>query len=309
MHVSVSVAFLLFVTVRVQGFVASPGQKTLPPITGRSSLTMPKQCGGTTLCPRLTHNTLHQSAVTQNDPVGHSRHGSNTIAARIIDIVTPPFRKHHRRRMIHSTALRQEYKRQQQPNFYLRFSRKYPLINNILIATFKTGAADIMAQTVVAGTPLSQLDVKRNTLFMLFGLVYSGLFLYFYQVNVFQRLFSNVEGFSQKTWGEKFSDRSGLMNLMGQTLLDLGVLVTAYLPVFYIFKASLFSGSGNVRLWFQQGWTHYLTNFAKDASDMVLCWLPVDLVCFSVPLYLRLPLRHFWSFVYTVYLSFFRGGH
>ena len=55
--------------------------------------------------------------------------------------------------------------------------------------------------------------------------------------------------------------------------------------------------------------SRYQTNFAKDEFDLLRVWLPADIVCFSVPLYLRLPVRHVVSFVWTAYLSFSRGGH
>ena len=94
-----------------------------------------------------------------------------------------------------------------------------------------------------------------------------------------------------------------------QTSLDLTVLTVVYLPTFYIFKAGVFSGSSDPSVWASAGLENYVTNFAKDESDLLKVWFPANLVCFSVLLYMRLPVRHIVSFVWTAYLSFTRGGH
>ena len=193
-------------------------------------------------------------------------------------------------------------------NLYVRFAQRYPFLNNVLIATLKTGAADLLAQTALGGGTL-HVDVPRSALFMLFGALYSGGFQWWYQVNIFKKLFSNVDQFTQKPWKRKLRDRRGLQSLAAQTALDLGILSIAYLPAFYVFKASVFSGSLDPTVWFRTGLRQYQTNLAQDWVDMVRVWLPADLLCFSVPMYLRLPVRHAVSFAWTVYLSLLRGGH
>jgi len=79
-----------------------------------------------------------------------------------------------------------------------------------------------------------------------------------------------------------------------QTALDLTVLAMIYLPTFYIFKAGVFSGSSDPSVWASAGLENYVTNFAKDESDLLKVWFPANLVCFSVPLYMRLPVRHIY---------------
>lgn len=176
------------------------------------------------------------------------------------------------------------------------------------IATAKTAAADLLAQVVIAQTPLDSVDWERSLLFCAFGALYLGLFQYAYQVNVFKRLF-DVDKFTSQSWEDKFKDGPGLRALAAQTALDLCVLTFIYLPTFYIFKAGVFSGSPDPSVWTTTGIDNYQMNFAKDEFDLIRVWLPADLVCFSVPLYLRLPVRHVVSFVWTAYLSFSRGGH
>ena len=191
---------------------------------------------------------------------------------------------------------------------YADFAKTYPFANNLLIATTKTAAADLLAQTVISQTPLAEVDLARSFLFCLFGAIYLGGFQYLYQVQIFKKLF-DVDRFTSQSWEGKLRDKEGLQALAAQTVLDLTVLTAVYLPTFYIFKASVFSGSLDPAEWLSTGMDNYQMNFVKDETDLIKVWLPADLVCFSVPLYLRLPVRHVVSFVWTAYLSFARGGH
>lgn len=191
---------------------------------------------------------------------------------------------------------------------YADFAKSQPFANNIIIATAKTAAADLLAQTVIGQTPIEALDWDRFLLFAAFGALYLGGFQYLYQVNIFKRLF-DVDSFTSQPWSDKLRDGPGLQALAAQTALDLTVLTLIYLPTFYVFKAGVFSGSMDPSVWVSTGVGNYVSNFAKDEFDLIRVWLPADLVCFSVPLYLRLPVRHVVSFVWTAYLSFARGGH
>jgi hypothetical protein len=102
-------------------------------------------------------------------------------------------------------------------------------------------------------------------------------------------------------------DTEGMKSLLAQTALDLTVLT--FTCQHFMSKAGVFSGSADPTVWLSTGLDNYNTNFAKDDFDLVRVWAPADLVCFSVPLYLRVPLRYIVSFVWTAYLSFARGGH
>lgn len=191
---------------------------------------------------------------------------------------------------------------------YGEFAKTYPNVNNIGIATIKTASADLLAQVAIAHTPVSEIDWQRALLFCAFGATYLGAFQYWYQVNIFKKMF-DVDKFTSQPWGDKLKDTEGLKSLAAQTAVDLTVLTLVYLPTFYVFKAGVFSGSADPMVWLSSGLENYSNNFAKDEFDLVRVWAPADLICFSVPLYLRLPSRHVVSFVWTAYLSFSRGGH
>jgi hypothetical protein len=191
---------------------------------------------------------------------------------------------------------------------YAAFAKTFPFANNIIIATVKTSAADLMAQCVLEGKPLGEVDWKRNLVFCLFGAAYLGGFQYLYQVNVFKRVFSNAEAFTKQTLVAKLKDGPGLLSLAAQCVTDLTILVFIYLPTFYVFKESVFSDSWSFSDWVSAGVGKYQNNFSSDAAATIKVWGPVDVVCFSAPMYLRLPLRHVISFFWTAYLSFIRGS-
>jgi hypothetical protein len=168
---------------------------------------------------------------------------------------------------------------------YIGFAKAYPKTNNVIIATLKTGAADFVAQTVIEGKPVDkvrtrrrvcavsfcllcvrhvgdwrggalicivarQVDWQRNLVFCLFGGAYLGVFQYWYQVNVFKRLFpgqtmttvpdeprgaiafrahAGIERFTNLSWSAKLTDVPGLISLGAQVVLFLFLL--SALPV------------------------------------------------------------------------------
>ena len=83
-----------------------------------------------------------------------------------------------------------------------------------------------------------------------------------------------------------------------------------YFPVFYVFKETI-QGSGyekTVASVFGAGLSKYKDNAFEDNPKMWALWIPGDLIVYSVPMWLRLPCNHGFSFVWTCYLSFLRGG-
>lgn len=251
-------------------------------------------------------STVLDSSITPQDLMGsHNRlHpawtsvtlGSTDVVDRVLYKVTAVSRPRNQPSTTQGTK-----------NSYVRFAQQNPFLNNLLIATTKAGLADAVAQIVLGGAAFTQLHLSRSALFMVFGAVYGGAFQWLYQVCLFSKLFGNVDRFTQQSWRQKLRDRAGLANVVAQTAMDLAVLGAAYLPAFYIFQASVFGGT-NPMEWLRAGLTRYQDNFASDALKIVRIWLPADLLCFSVPLYLRLPVRHGIGFAWMAYLSFLRGG-
>ncbi len=124
---------------------------------------------------------------------------------------------------------------------YILFAKNFPFANNLVVATVKTTSADLMAQCVVERKSFSDIDWQRNFVFCLFGCGYLGAFQYYYQVNIFKRLFPSIETFTNKSWLKKLTDGPGIVSLCAQVMLDLGVLLSIYLPSYYVTKEFVFT--------------------------------------------------------------------
>ena len=190
---------------------------------------------------------------------------------------------------------------------YRTFAIDHPFLNNLGVASCKGAAADIVAQTAIAHTALGDLDWERTLFFLSFNAVYSGLFLYAYQICVFRRLFAeSIERFTTQPWADKLVDGPGLRSLSGQIALDIFVILTVYLPTFHVFREALTSGGGDVNA-LHAGMQNCASHFVADASEVLRVWLPADVLCFSLPLHWRLPVRNAVSFLWTTYYSVTRA--
>ena len=106
---------------------------------------------------------------------------------------------------------------------------------------------------------------------------------------------------------KKLVDPSALSVIAKQIAFDIAIhMPFMYFPTFYCVK-ELVQGppGGNVVV---DGLSKYKENWVVDQTAMVKVWLPADVVFFSGPLWLRLPLRHVVSFGWTAYVSFLRGA-
>ena len=87
-----------------------------------------------------------------------------------------------------------------------------------------------------------------------------------------------------------------------------------YLPTFYICKEVIMGDYEYLRL---KDWKHatyvamkkYAGTFWVDNIGMLSFWLPADIVIYSVPIWIRLPLSHTVSFLWTAILSAYRGEY
>eukprot|EP00629_Pelagomonadales_sp_RCC1024_P013226 CAMPEP_0119260354 /NCGR_PEP_ID=MMETSP1329-20130426/778_1 /TAXON_ID=114041 /ORGANISM="Genus nov. species nov., Strain RCC1024" /LENGTH=193 /DNA_ID=CAMNT_0007259777 /DNA_START=132 /DNA_END=713 /DNA_ORIENTATION=+ len=184
------------------------------------------------------------------------------------------------------------------------FPKAQPFAFNLGVAAAKTSAADLMTQTVVEKRGPSEIDWKRNGSFCLFGFAYLGGFQYWMQVNVMRRIFSGVDKVAEMPMMEKLRDPAALAIIGKQVAFDIFVhMPFMYFPAFYMTK-EVVQGTGVPT----NGLTHYVDNFSVDQVKMASVWGPADLVLFSGPMWLRLPLRHVVSFGWTAYVSFLRGA-
>ena len=81
-----------------------------------------------------------------------------------------------------------------------------------------------------------------------------------------------------------------------------------YLPVFYTFKAAFQGGIYDPVQAAVQGLHLYRANFVTDNAMSLMLWIPGDILCFTVPLQMRMPLSHALNVVFLSGLSALRGA-
>ncbi len=191
----------------------------------------------------------------------------------------------------------------------LSFPKRHPFAFNIIIATVKTSICDVLVQKYVEGK--SEIDLVRLSVFTAFGCIYLGFFQWFIYVTLFGRLFPGMAKFANLPFREKLKDPRGMINVVGQTAFDNFVHYTfIYFPVFYVLKEAI-QGTGYEKTAPQlvsNALGKYRDNFVEDNLKMWALWVPGDMIVYAVPMWLRLPLNHGFSFIWTCYLSFLRGA-
>jgi hypothetical protein len=187
------------------------------------------------------------------------------------------------------------------------FPKRKPYATNIIIATVKTSAADLVIQTAEGK---DSIDWKRNAVFTTFGFIYLGALQWFIYVTAFSRLCPNAIKFANMPWAEKLKFRAGQIDLLKQTALDCFVHYTfIYFPVFYIFKESIQGGKDRSFVdVVRSALGSYQCNFVEDNLAMWALFIPFDLIIYAVPIWLRLPLNHGVGLVWTMFLSWMRGN-
>jgi len=192
------------------------------------------------------------------------------------------------------------------------FPKRKPFATNIIVATVKTSAADIIVQKA-EGKEWKDLDLKRNAVFTAFGFAYLGFVQWFIYVSFFTRVCPNAIVFANQPWAEKLKNRAGQIDLVKQTCLDNFVHYTfIYFPVFYTFKEFIQSDTGGAQRGIadtvSNGLAKYKNNCVMDNMAMWGLWVPFDLIIYAVPVWMRLPLNHGVSLVWTMILSYMRGN-
>uniref|UniRef100_A0A7S0CNH6 Uncharacterized protein n=1 Tax=Proboscia inermis TaxID=420281 RepID=A0A7S0CNH6_9STRA len=189
------------------------------------------------------------------------------------------------------------------------FPKDNPFAFQLIIATCKTSAADILVQMVVEKKKLSEIDWKRNGIFVVFGFAYLGCFQWFIMVTKYRQWFPTMDRFAKLSFAEKIKDTAGILDAMKMVVFDVCVhLPMMYFPAYYTCKEFVTGTTYNPLDWVKDGCTKYYNNSADDLLAMVKLWGPSDCIQFVLPLHIRMPFRHLVSFFWTMYVSFTRGG-
>lgn len=191
----------------------------------------------------------------------------------------------------------------------LSFPKDHPFVFQLLVATCKTSAADILTQVMLEKKKFDEIDWKRNGIFVVFGCAYLGGFQYWLMVNKYRQWFPTMDKFAKMGLIEKFKFKAGMLDAAKMVLFDLVVhMPVFYFPTYYTVKEFVGGDSYNPLNWFKDGVTKYAKNMEEDLTAMVKLWGPSDCVQFLLPLHIRMPFRHMVSFFWTAYVSFTRGS-
>mmetsp|Transcript_31519 Transcript_31519/g.57937 ORF Transcript_31519/g.57937 Transcript_31519/m.57937 type:complete len:321 (+) Transcript_31519:149-1111(+) len=194
----------------------------------------------------------------------------------------------------------------------LTFPERRPRTFNVIMATFKTWLADLIVQFGQVKTHgAAGVDWRRSACFAAFGFLYVGVMQWFFYVTIFTVLCPHAIEFANASWEVKLHDHDGRIDLVKQVCYDNFLLQAfVYFPVFYTLKELMQMGlAGALKTnVFRTALSKYKENILQDNLTSCAVWLPLDFVVFAAPIYMRLPLDHMVSFLWTMLLSFARGG-
>lgn len=189
------------------------------------------------------------------------------------------------------------------------FAKRNPFAFQLMIATGKTSAADLMVQVVAERKKIDEIDWKRNGIFVVFGCAYLGGFQWWLMVTKYRQWFPTMDRFAKLTFAQKLKDTAGLIDAAKMVLFDVVVhLPMIYFPTYYTVKEFVSMKSYNPADWVKDGVTKYSANAKEDLKAMIQLWGPSDCIQFVLPLHIRMPFRHLVSFFWTAYVSFTRGA-
>lgn len=188
-------------------------------------------------------------------------------------------------------------------------AKDHPFAFQLMVATGKTSAADLIVQMVAERKDLDQVDWKRNGIFVVFGFAYLGGFQYWLMVNKYRQWFPTMDRFAKLPFREKLGDAAGMLDAAKMVLFDIVVhLPMLYFPTYYTVKEFVYGATWNPLDWVKDGVAKYSRNLEEDLTAMVQLWGPSDCVQFVLPVHVRMPFRHIVSFFWTAYVSFTRGS-
>lgn len=189
------------------------------------------------------------------------------------------------------------------------FPKTHPFAFQLLVATGKTSAADLVVQVVAERKKFDEIDWKRNGIFVVFGFAYLGGFQWWLMVTKYRQWFPTMDRFAKLSFADKLKDTAGILDAAKMVVFDVVVhLPLIYFPTYYTVKEFVSMNSYNPIDWVKDGCTKYAGNMKEDLSAMIKLWGPSDCVQFVLPIHIRMPFRHMVSFFWTAYVSFTRGA-
>jgi hypothetical protein len=185
--------------------------------------------------------------------------------------------------------------------------KRRPLACGVAISTVKTSVADLVVQMTIERR--ERIDWRRNAVFASFGALWLGGVQYYLYCHLMPSMFPSAVRFNAQCLRRKLKDTVGQRQVLMQTAVDQLVHIPLfYFPTFYVLKASILAGTVSldvardaVRQYTRVAWSDNLAQWT--------IFLPASLFNFGFsPLHLRVPVVAAVSFLWTMVLSFRRGG-
>ena len=114
-------------------------------------------------------------------------------------------------------------------NSFTSFPKTNPFAFQLLVATGKTAAADILVQVVAEKKRWDEIDWKRNGIFVVFGFAYLGGFQYWLMMSKYRQWFPTMDRFAKLPFAAKLKDTAGMIDAVKMVLFD----VVIHLPCIY----------------------------------------------------------------------------
>lgn len=192
--------------------------------------------------------------------------------------------------------------------FFISYMKRRPFATNVILSFSAAWAGDYAAQRAEGAT---ELDLRRSLLLSSMGL-WMGVCNWHVYINVFARLFPRALTFANQGWAAKLADSAGQRDLVKQVVVDLAVYMPFfYFPMFYAFKVVLQGGALDAghSLWNLPAAAlgRYRETFFEDNAACCAVWVPGDIFCFVVPMWLRMPAGFIVNFIWNGLLSNLRG--
>jgi len=181
---------------------------------------------------------------------------------------------------------------------------RYPFMFGMSLSTVKTSTSDLLVQTTLEQR--EKIDWRRNLAFASFGMFYLGGVQYMIYVPLFSRMFPQAASFAAKSIKEKMKDFRGMRNVGAQVFLDQCVHhPLMYFPAFYLTKEIVMKDNPDIKGTLMQ----YKENMREDLLALWKIWVPSTIVNFAfMPMWARIPWVAGTSLLWTVVLSYMRGG-
>ena len=154
------------------------------------------------------------------------------------------------------------------------FPKRHPFVFAVGFGGCKNVAADLLVQKWVEGS--EEIDWRRLTLFLCFGLGQVGAVQYTLYCRLYSRWFPTAAVFAAKSIPQKLCDRAGMVTLLKQLCIDQFVYHPfCYFPVFYTCKELVTGEAGGLTRTLRAAITKYRANASEDLLALWKIWIPV----------------------------------